>query len=96
MVLGNFEYVLQGRLMDDLPLWPNSLNFIVLADAGAADSVSTTKSLNDGFPSVTSTTIKSDIGFAFGWHDESWRLGFAWRTDEKAPVSVFLRLNKPF
>ncbi len=96
MLLGNFEYMLEGRMMDDVSLWPNSLNFILLADAGAADSVSTTKSLNDGFPSVTGKSIKSDIGFALGWHDDSWRLGFAWRTDVKAPVSVFLRLNKPF
>jgi hypothetical protein len=96
MILGNFEYVLGGRLMDDVFFWPNSLNLILLADAGAADTASTTMSLTGGFPSSTSKEIKSDLGFALGWHDESWRLGFAWRTDVKSPVSVFLRFNKPF
>jgi len=96
MLLGNFEYVLSGRLMEDEFFWPNSLNFIVLADAGAASLVATTKSITDGFSTINEKTIKSDVGFALGWHDESWRLGFAWRTDVKAPVSVFLRLNRPF
>ena len=96
MLLGNFEYVLSGRLMEDEFFWPNSLNFIFLADAGAASLVATTKSITDGFSTINEKTIKSDVGFALGWHDESWRLGFAWRTDVKAPVSVFLRLNRPF
>jgi Surface antigen. len=96
MLLGNFEYVLGGRLMDDEFFWPNSLNFIVLADAGATSLVSTKKIITEGFSSINLNTIKSDIGFAVGWHDESWRLGFAWRTDVKSPVSVFLRFNKPF
>jgi len=96
MLLGNFEYVLSGRLMEDEFFWPASLNFIAFADAGAASLVPTTKSIADGFSSINETTIKSDLGFGLGWHDESWRLGFAWRTDVKAPVSVFLRLNSPF
>ena len=96
MILGNFEYVLGGQLIDDVFFWPNSLNFILLADAGAADSVSTSTSLAGGFSSFNTSTLKSDLGFAFAWHDESWRLGFAWRTDVKSPVSVFLRFSKPF
>jgi len=96
MILGNFEYVLNGRLMEDEFFWPSSLNFIAFADAGAALLVPTTKSITDGFSSINENTIKSDLGFALGWHDESWRLGFAWRTDVKSPVSVFLRLNRPF
>ncbi|HTX17338.1 MAG TPA: hypothetical protein VMG34_01660 [Bacteroidota bacterium] len=96
MILGNFEYILEGKVMEDASVWPRSLNFFLLADAGAADSVSTTLDLGKGFPSVNGKLMKSDVGFAVGWHDDSWRLGFAWRTDVKAPVSVFLRLNKPF
>ncbi len=96
MLLGNFEYVLSGRLMEDEFFWPSSLNFIAFADAGAALLVPTTKAITDGFSSIDENTIKSDLGFALGWHDESWRLGFAWRTDVKSPVSVFLRLNRPF
>jgi hypothetical protein len=82
--------------MEDEFFWPSSLNFIAFADAGAALLVPTTKSITDGFSSINENTIKSDLGFALGWHDESWRLGFAWRTDVKSPVSVFLRLNRPF
>ncbi len=96
MLLGNFEYVLNGRLMEDEFFWPSSLNFIAFADAGAAVLVDSTKAITNGFSSINETTIKSDLGFALGWHDESWRLGFAWRTDVKSPVSVFLRLNRPF
>jgi hypothetical protein len=96
MLLGNFEYVLSGRLVDDVFFWPNSLNLIVLGDAGAASLVSTKKKITEGFSSISQSTVKSDIGFALGWHDESWRLGFVWRTDVQAPVSVFLRFNKAF
>ena len=96
MILGNFEYVLSGRILDDVFFWPNSLNFLLLADAGATPLVSTKKGITNGFSSINQNTIKSDIGFGVGWHDESWRLGFAWRTDVSAPVSVFFRFNKPF
>jgi hypothetical protein len=96
MVLGNFEYIVSGRLFDDVSFWPNSLNLMVLADAGATSLVSTRKKITEGFSSISKKTVKSDIGFAVGWHDESWRLGFVWRTDVSAPVSVFLRFNKPF
>ncbi|HTR82696.1 MAG TPA: hypothetical protein VMM58_13795, partial [Bacteroidota bacterium] len=58
VILGNVEYVLSGRLMDDVSWWPRSLNLILLADAGATDSVSTTKALWEGFPSVTGSVIK--------------------------------------
>ena len=96
MLLGNFEYVLSGRFMDDEFFWPSSLNFIVLADAGAASLVSTKQTITEGFSSINENTIKSDIGFAVGWHDDGWRLGFAWRTDVKSSASIFLRFNKPF
>lgn len=96
MVLGNFEYTVSGRLLDDVAFWPNSLNLMLLADAGATSRVSEGKKITEGFPSISSKTVKSDIGFAVGWHDESWRMGFVWRTDVGSPVSVFLRLNKPF
>jgi hypothetical protein len=83
-------------LVDDVFFWPNSLNLMILADAGAASLVSTEKKITEGFSSISKQTVKSDIGFAVGWHDESWRLGFVWRTDVSSPVSVFLRFNKPF
>ena len=48
MLLGNFEYVLSGRLMEDEFFWPSSLNFIAFADAGAASLVSTKQSDHRG------------------------------------------------
>ena len=96
MILGNVEYIVGGRLFDDVSFWPNSLNLIVLADAGATSLVSTKKKITEGFSSINKNTVKSDVGFAVGWHDESWRLGFVWRTDVSSPVNVFLRFNKPF
>jgi len=68
----------------------------VFGDAGAVNMVNTKWGVYEGFNSFKSSQIKSDLGFAIGWHDGSARLGFAWRTDESAPVSVFLRLNRAF
>lgn len=96
LILGNLEYVLSGRLIDEMFFWPRGLNLIVMGDAGATTLVSTSKALTSGFPSLSKSAVKSDAGFALGWYDESWRLGFVWRTDISAPVSVFFRLNKPF
>ncbi len=95
MVLGNVEYMLDGHLMDDVLPWPSSFNFILFFDAGAVETVASSKSIFEGFSNIGSSQLKSDLGFALGW-DDNVRLGFAWRTDEAQPVSVFLRLSKPF
>jgi hypothetical protein len=96
LILGNFEYVISGRLLDDIALWPQAFNFIAFTDAGATALVPTGKNIAGGFDQITNNPIKSDVGFAVGWHDDGWRLGFAWPTDHSASAIVFLRLNKPF
>ncbi|MDD8017193.1 MAG: BamA/TamA family outer membrane protein [Bacteroidota bacterium] len=96
MVLANLEYQLSGEVIDEVFFWPHSLNFVVLGDAGSVKMVNTKWGLNEGFDSFSSSQVKSDIGFALSWHDGDARLGFAWRTDESAPVAIFFRLNRAF
>jgi hypothetical protein len=96
MMLGNVEYALNGRVFDDVDFWPGSLALIVFADAGNAQFVDTKTAVTDGFQGFALANMKSDLGFALGWHDGTARLGFAWRTDTGGPPMVFLRLNRPF
>ncbi|MDE3058385.1 MAG: hypothetical protein KGJ59_10560 [Bacteroidota bacterium] len=95
MVLGNVEYVLHGRAFSGIFFWPSSFSMIVFFDAGAAQTVAPSKNIIEGFSGITSSTLKSDVGFAIGWTENA-RLGFAWRTDAAKPVSIFLRFSKPF
>ena len=96
LVLANLEYQLSGEVFDEIFFWPNSLTLIAFGDAGAVSTVKTSKPIYDGFGSIRSSQVKSDLGFALGWHDGGARLGFAWRTDKTAPVSIFFRLNRAF
>jgi hypothetical protein len=91
MVLGNLELVLSGRALRDVTFWPSSFDFVVFGDAGAVKTVATNKSLIDGFGAINVAAFKTDVGFALATHDDGMRLGFAWRTDERAPVSVYFR-----
>ncbi len=96
MVLANLEYQLSGEVIDGAFFWPNSLNLIAFGDAGAVSTVNKNWALYEGFSSIKTNQIKSDLGFALAWHDGDARLGFAWRTDKTAPVSIFFRLNRAF
>jgi hypothetical protein len=96
MVLGNIEYALNGRIFDDVDFWPGFLTLIMFADAGNTQIVDAKAEVTDGFNKFALTNLKSDLGFALGWHDGTARLGFAWRTDKGDPPMVFLRLSKPF
>ena len=96
MVLANLEYQLQGDVIDNVFFWPSSLNLLFLGDAGAVANVPISAALYEGFDTITSAKIKSDMGFGFGWTDAGARLGFVWRTDKRAPVSIFLRLHRAF
>jgi hypothetical protein len=96
MVLANVEYALNGSVFDDVNFWPGFLTLMVFADAGNAQFADTKLDLTDGFKNFAVSNMKSDLGFALGWHDESARLGFAWRTDKGGPPMVFLRLSRPF
>ncbi len=96
MALGNLEYQVHGEVIDELLFWPSSLNVILFGDAGAVTTVSPNYAVYEGFERFTTASIKSDVGFAIGWHDGGARFGFAWRTDKSAPVAVFFRLNRAF
>lgn len=96
MVLGNLEYQMSGDLIDEMFFWPNFFNIILFADAGAVAHVPTKRAIYEGFDAISTTTFKSDLGFALSWHDGNARLGFAWRTDKSAPVAVFFRLSRAF
>jgi hypothetical protein len=96
MLLGNLEYALNGNVFDDLSFWPGFMTMIVFADAGDTRIVDTGIKVTKGFRDFSMKALKSDIGFALGWHDGTARLGFAWRTDKAAPPMVFLRLSRPF
>jgi hypothetical protein len=96
MVLANVEYRMTGDWIDEIFFWPGSLNLIAFGDAGAVATTSTKQEVYQGFDAITSNTVKSDYGVAISWHDGDARLGFAWRTDKQAPVSIFFRLHRAF
>jgi len=100
MLLGNIEYITNLRILDDLYFWPSGLfdglNFIFFADAGWAQCVPEDKSFTEGFDGISWGDIKSDLGVAIGVNDAKIRLGLAWRTTEKAPLTVFFRITRPF
>ncbi|MBI2427772.1 MAG: BamA/TamA family outer membrane protein [Ignavibacteriales bacterium] len=96
MILGNLEYQMSGELIDEIFFWPDFFNVILFADAGAVANVATKQAVYEGFDAISTSTVKSDLGFALSWHDGNARLGFAWRTDKSAPVAVFFRLNRAF
>jgi hypothetical protein len=96
MMLGNVEYALNGSVFDNVDFWPGSVTMILFADAGSARFVGEQSAVTEGFDAFSVKDLKSDIGFALGWHDGSARLGFAWRTDKGVPPMVFFRLSRPF
>ncbi|MCX6139108.1 MAG: DUF5686 family protein [Ignavibacteriales bacterium] len=96
MLLGNAEFLLSGRVLRDVSFWPSMFDIIVFGDAGTVDTVATSKSFVEGFDAFAMSSIKSDVGFALATHDDGMRLGFAWRTDSSAPVSVYFRFTGSF
>lgn len=96
MLLANVEYRVSEEIIDEIFFWPSSFSLIAFGDAGAVTTVNTNWAVYEGFNSFTSSQIRSDYGFAIGWHDGNARLGFAWRTDKQAPVSIFFRLHRAF
>ncbi|TAK54241.1 MAG: hypothetical protein EPO24_13365 [Bacteroidetes bacterium] len=100
IALFNAEYLLNGKIFDDVDLFPSWLlrntNLILFYDAGYAAMVPGDEQFSKGFENLTAQTIKSDWGVGIGSRDAKFRLGFAWRTDIAEPVHVFLRLNRPF
>lgn len=100
MVLANAEYLLSGRVLDDLSFWPSWLfrriHFILFADAGWTGTAQTEAGFTDGFNLFALRDLKMDLGFGLGSRDGVLRILFAWRTDRSEPVRISLRLSRPF
>jgi hypothetical protein len=100
LLLGNVEYIVNGKIIDDAKLFPTwllrNLNLIFFADAGYVNIADKQESFINGFDGLNSDTIKWDWGLGIGSRDGKVRLGFAWRTDVSKPVKVFIRLSRPF
>jgi hypothetical protein len=100
MLLANAEYIINGKMLDDVEFFPSwllgNLNLFIFADAGYTAIANPGDSFIKGFNDINSSTIHSDWGFGIGSRDAKFRLGFAWRTDKSEPAKVFIRLNRPF
>jgi hypothetical protein len=100
MLLLNAEYIVNGKMFDDVEFFPSwllrNINMIFFADAGYVNDVDYHANTFNGFESLTKKTIRSDWGVGIGTKDAKLRLGFAWRTDVAQPPMVFLRINRPF
>lgn len=101
LLLSNIEYIINGDWLTDnadspLSFLLDDIGFIVFFDAGFVNSSSDNAALTSGFDKLKFNNIKSDWGFALGSRDGKDRLGFAWRTDVGAPVSIFFRMSRPF
>jgi hypothetical protein len=100
MILLNAEYILNADFLHDLDFWPSWLlrhvNFIVMADAGYMRNASPEHGWTEGFEGMRLSDFKNDLGIGFSNRSGSVRVGFAWRTDVKAPARFFFRFNRPF
>jgi hypothetical protein len=100
MLLANAEYIINGKMLDDVEFFPSwllgNLNLFIFADAGYVAVADRKDFFLKGFNDISSSTVRSDWGVGIGSRDAKLRLGFAWRTDKAEPVKIFLRLNRPF
>ena len=100
MLVANVEYMVSGRILNELNFWPDWLfkriNLILFADAGWTRTAVAGSGFTEGFDDFAVRDIKSDLGLGIGSRDGVLRLIFAWRTDRGAPVRVSLRLSRPF
>lgn len=100
MLLANIEYVVNGKMFDDVEFFPSwllrNVNIIFFADGGYIADADDNASPFEGYKALDWKTIHSDWGVGVGTRDAKLRLGFAWRTDQSSPPMVFLRLNRPF
>ncbi len=100
MILANVEYLLSGRVLDELSFWPNwllsNLHLILFADAGWTGTAQPHEGFTGGFDVFALRDVKTDLGFGFGTRDGVLRLAFAWRTDTGEPVRISFRLSRPF
>jgi outer membrane protein assembly factor BamA len=100
LLLGNVEYVVNGKIIDDAGLFPSwllrNVNLIFFVDAGYITTVGSEQSVLDGFDRLSFGTTKWDWGVGIGSRDGKMRLALAWRTDVAKPAKVFIRVSRPF
>lgn len=100
LLLANIEYVVNGKMFNENTGFPfsmlSNMNLILFYDAGYINNVADEVTFDEGFDTFKVNSLKSDLGFALGSRDGKYRLGFAWKTDIKSPVSVFFRMSRPF
>jgi len=100
LLLGNFEYFANGRILGDLDFWPRRvmehINIIFFGDAGWVGLAPPDATWTDGFESLTLATFRSDLGFGFSSRTGAFRLGWAWRTDKSEPARFVFRISRPF
>jgi len=100
MILVNAEYIVNGDFLHDLDFWPSGLlrhfNFIVLSDAGFMRNIPREKGWTSGFENIRFSEFKHDIGVGLSNRSGSFRIGYVWRTDVKAPGRLFFRFQRPF
>jgi len=100
LLLGNLEYIANGRILGDLDFWPHHLmehiNVIIFGDAGWVSLAPSGASWTDGFEVLTLTSFRSDVGFGFSSRTGAFRLGWAWRTDKSEPARFVFRISRPF
>jgi hypothetical protein len=100
MVLANLEYIVNGDFLQDLNFWPSwlmrGINFLLVADAGWIASVPARVEWTHGFETLKPGRFKNDLGFGVSNKNGSFRFGFVWRTDVKAPAVLLLRFTRPF
>ena len=100
MILVNAEYIFNGDFLGDLEFWPSGLlshvNFLLLGDAAYLRSTPTEDGWTKGFDGLRLSDFRSDLGIGLSNRSGSFRVGFAWRTDVKAPARFFFRFTRPF
>jgi hypothetical protein len=100
MILANLEYIFNGDFLGDLDFWPSGIlrhfNFILLGDAAYVRWHTTDDGWTKGFETLRFSDFSSDLGVGVSNRSGSFRMGFAWRTDVKAPGRFFFRFNRPF
>lgn len=100
LILVNAEYILNADILNDLDFWPSWLfsriNLIFMVDAGFIRSVSRDLGWTEGFEGIRFADFRNDLGFGVSNRSGSWRAGFAWQTDRKAPARFFFRFTRPF
>lgn len=100
LLLGNFEYIANGRILGDLDFWPHRLmehiNIIFFGDAGWVGLAPPSAKWTEGFEPLTLTSFRSDLGFGFSSRTGAFRLAWAWRTDKSEPARLVFRINRPF